>query len=115
MFGFLEKASDYAGYIDAMDLVLPFVSVTGIMPSYIRLPVLISGAMIPRVSRALAALSHIEKAAEECVVERQGLLDSHSSNHRKDMLQGFFDIMHKKGATKDFGLIEVRQETWGSL
>jgi hypothetical protein len=115
MFGFLENASDYAGYINAMDLIIPIASVIGIMPTYIRLPVLISGAMIPRVAKALGALSHIENAAQVRVIERKRILDRQIEYQRKDMLQGFFDIMHEKGAMKDFGLMEVRQETWGSL
>jgi hypothetical protein len=115
MFGFMKDAYDYGGYIRALDLLVPFIAVACESPTYLRTLVLISGAMIPRVFKALKALKHIEDASEACVIERQRLISSGKANDREDMLQSFFDIMREKGDRKDFGLTEVKMEAYGAL
>ncbi|RYO45162.1 hypothetical protein AA0116_g13383, partial [Alternaria tenuissima] len=54
MFGFLDGAYDYGGYIGALDLLTPFVAVACVTPVYLRPLFLLGGAVIPQVSRALA-------------------------------------------------------------
>jgi hypothetical protein len=115
MFGFMKNAHDHRGYIHALDLLLPFIAVTCVSPTYMRSLVLVSGAMIPRVFAALKALRHIETASEECVTQRQHLLAS-TPQKPLDMLQGFFEIMHKRNGKKgDFGLVEVKMKAYGAL
>jgi hypothetical protein len=115
MFGFMKGAHDYGGYIHALDLLIPFIAVACASPTYMRPWVLVSGAMIPRVFRALKALRHIENASEACVMERQHLISNGKVDEREDMLQSFFDIMRVKGDQKDFGLTEVKMEAYGAL
>jgi hypothetical protein len=115
MFGFMEHAHDHAGYINALDELIPIIAVACVMPSYLRLPVMICSAIIPRVFKALKALDHIGTAAGDSVHERQHELATNKFNDREDMLQSFFDIMHKKGSEKDFGLTEVKMEVYGGL
>jgi hypothetical protein len=111
----MKDAHDYGGYIHALDLLIPFIAVACASPTYLRPFVLISGAMVPRVFKALKALKHIEDVSEACVAERQRLISSGKADDRKDMLQSFFDIMREKGDQKDFGLTEVKMEVYGAL
>jgi hypothetical protein len=116
MFGFMKNAHDYGGYIHALDLLLPFIAVACVSSTYMRPFILLSGAMIPRVFNALKALKHIETASEECVAQRQRLLATNKSPKPQDMLQGFFEIMHKRSNIKaDFGLTEVKMKAYGAL
>jgi len=119
MFGFLDGAYDYGGYIGALDLLTPFVAVACVTPVYLRPLFLLGGAVIPQVSRALAVLKRFESAAELCVDQRRCLLPSCLGTCFTDMLQHFFDIVRdedtEEDMEKDFGLIEVRREIYGAL
>lgn len=115
MFGFMKGAHDYGGYIHALDLLIPFIAVACVMPTYMRTLFLVSGAMIPRVFKALKALKHIENASDACVTERRRLHDSDKAVERKDLLESFFDIVREKGDRKDFGATEVKMEVYGAL
>jgi hypothetical protein len=115
MFGFLQGAHDYGGYINALNLLIPFIAVACASPTYLRPLVLISGAAIPRVFKALKALKHIETASEACVVQRQNLINNGKAEDCEDMLQSFFNIMREKGQQKDFGITEVKMEAYGAL
>jgi hypothetical protein len=116
-FGFLEHAHDHAGYIRALDLVVPLIAVACVMPAYIRPVFLLVGILVPRISKAMRALKHIEHASEACVVERQQLhnnivADKHTPT---DMLESFFAIMRKREERADFGSTEVKMEVYGAL
>ncbi|EOA88692.1 uncharacterized protein SETTUDRAFT_106678 [Exserohilum turcica Et28A] len=115
MFGFLKGACDYRSYINALDLLIPFIAVACASPTYLRPLVLISGAAIPRVFKALKALKHIEDASEKCVMDRQHLINSGKAEECEDMLQSFFDVMEKRGQSNDFGITEVKMEAYGAF
>ncbi|KAG9188185.1 hypothetical protein G6011_02108 [Alternaria panax] len=114
-FGFIKNAHDCGGYIRALDLLIPFIAIACASSAYLRSVVLISGAMIPRVFRALKALKHIEDASAACVSERQRLINSGKADECEDMLQSFFNIMRQNGSQKDFGLTEVKMEAYGAF
>lgn len=114
-FGFLQNAHDHAGYIHALDLLIPLIAVACTAPTYVRPLVLVSGAAIPRVFKALKALKHIESASLACVVQREHVIAQGKAEECEDMLQSFFDIMREKGQEKDFGITEVKMEAYGAL
>lgn len=115
MFGFMEGAYDHGGYIHALELLLPIIAVACVMPTCMRLPLFIGGAMTPWIAKALKALKHIENASDACIAERQRYRSSNGANQRKDMLEKFFDIMREKGEQRDFGATEVKMEVYGAL
>ena len=115
MFGFIKNAYDYGGYIHSLDLLIPFIAVACALPAYLRPIVLISGAMVPRVFKALKALKHIEETSEACVTNRKSRIERGKVDDCEDMLQSFFNIMHQKGTEKDFGMVEVKAEVYGAL
>lgn len=115
MFGFMKYARDYKVYISALDSLIPSMAVALVMPSYLRPLFMLSGTLLPTVRKALRALKYIEKEAEACVAERRDLLASKPDIKREDMLQRYFDIMHVKGNEKDFGLTEIKVDSYGSL
>ncbi|KAI4688973.1 hypothetical protein J4E81_007690, partial [Alternaria sp. BMP 2799] len=115
MFGFMKNAHDYGGYIHTLDLLIPFIAVACASPAYLRPFVLISGALIPRVFKALKALKHIEETSEACITERNRRIQHGKTDNCEDMLQSFFNIMHQKGIEKDFGMVKVKAEVYGAL
>jgi hypothetical protein len=115
----MENAHDHQGYIHALDLLVPFIAVACAMPAYMRPLFLASGALVPRVFKALGALRHIETASDACVAQRRLRSTRNEAGRRgqgqKDMLDGFFDILRSKGEKKDFTLAEVKMEVYGAL
>lgn len=116
-FSFMEFVQDHKGYIQALDLLVPTIAIACTMPSYLRPFFLIGGALVPRVSKALKALKHIENASGACVAERRQLHSQLTSERAKpeDMLESFFSIMREKGDKVDFGLTEIKMEAYGAL
>lgn len=116
-FSFMEFAHDHAGYIRALDLLVPTIAIACTMPSYLRTFFFISEVLVPRFFKALKALRHIEDASGACVAERQQLHDQLPPAQAKpeDMLESFFSIMREKGDKVDFGLTEVKMEAYGAL
>jgi hypothetical protein len=119
MFGFLKNAHDHQDYIRALDLLVPITAVASVMPPYMRPFLFAGGAISSHVRRASTALRHIERASDACVAQRRRLRGSSDGrgveDGRKDMLDGFLDIMHEKGEQKDFGLTEVKMEVYVAL
>lgn len=115
MFGFLEAGHDHRGYIKAPDLLLPILCAASVMPTYLRTPLLMGGALVqPRVLKALTSLTDIDNAAAECITEREALLNK-SETEPTDILASLFATMRDKGEKVDFGLTEVKVEVYVAL
>ncbi|KAH7161064.1 cytochrome P450 [Dactylonectria macrodidyma] len=115
MFGFMKNKSDYRGYIRSLDLLLPILTTSCVLPSYIRPIFLLGVVMMPGVYKALGSLKDIEAAAESCVSERQRLVESSDASEKKDILSSLFDIVRDKGEKVDFGMTEVQVEVYVAL
>lgn len=115
MFGFLESEHDSRGYIRSLDLLLPILTVASVIPTYMRTFFLRSGTALPKVSKALKSLSDIENAADQCLAERQDLLQSGEALEKKDILAKLFEVMQDKGEKVDFHPTEVKLEVYVAL
>ncbi|KAF7557115.1 hypothetical protein G7Z17_g924 [Cylindrodendrum hubeiense] len=115
MFGFMKDKSDYRGYIRSLDLLVPILTTSCVLPTYIRPLFLGIVVLMPGVYKALGSLKDIEKAAESCVSERQRLVESGDVTENKDILSSLFDIVREKGEKLDFGMTEVQVEVFGAL
>lgn len=115
MFGFLQSSCDYRGYIEALDRLVPILTASAVMPTYLRSLFLTCGALVPQVFKALRSFRHIETAAEACVMERQRLLADGASAKKNDILGALFDIIREKGEKVDFGIEEVKVEIYTAL
>lgn len=115
MFGFLADEQDHGGYIKAVDSYMPFITISGVMPSYVRPLFILTAFLIPKFFRAIQALQHIGSAADACIEERKKVHANGGIGKRDDMLEGFFSIMREKGKAKDFGFQEVKAEVFTGL
>lgn len=69
-FGFMRDKVDYGGYIESLDILLPAVATSCVLPSYVR-PLKVFGHLLPPLRRALLCYDSIVVAAKKAVQERQ--------------------------------------------
>ena len=115
MFGFMRDRKDFGNYIQSLDLLLPIINAACVLPSYVRPVFLIMGAVIPRVFKALICLRNIEKAADQCIAEKEQMRPSGEKKECNDMLESFFTITQDKGEALDFEIVEIKTEVYGGL
>ncbi|KAJ9227002.1 hypothetical protein DTO271D3_8144 [Paecilomyces variotii] len=114
MFGFMEKSHDHEGWINALELLTPFLCVTGVGPTYLRPLILGSAIAVPGSLKALKAIDTVAHAARECVSKRFGE-GAVQTEKRTDLLQQLYDIYQEKGEKVDFKMGEITQEAWVGL
>ncbi|KAH9882373.1 hypothetical protein J1614_000609 [Plenodomus biglobosus] len=114
MFGFLEKSEDHGAFIASLDALMPVLCVAAIAPTYLRPLVMGSAIVIPTALKAVKAIDGIRKAAATSVVKRMKE-NANGIEHRNDMLQQLFDIVHEKGEKVDFSSDEVKQESYVAI
>ncbi|KIW89553.1 uncharacterized protein Z519_09709 [Cladophialophora bantiana CBS 173.52] len=116
MFGFMQEGHDHENFIASLDLLLPFLSITSVIPSYLRSFLAISAFMFRKVRRAFEAIGTLEVAAKNCVAERAELLqDPNKGPPRRDLLQQMFSIQQNKGADVDFYKKDMAKESYSVI
>lgn len=114
MFGFMENSHDHGSWIRSLDLLMPFVCMTAVAPSYFRPLILASAFVVPGSLSALKALDTIATASRSCVAKRFGD-GSKTSEHRTDILEQLYSIHRERGEKVEFGLGEIEQEAYVAL
>ncbi|KAH8801441.1 cytochrome P450 [Xylogone sp. PMI_703] len=112
-FGFMKDRHDYHDYIRSLDLLLPAVATTSVLPSYVR-GIRILGHLLPPVRRALVCYNNIVKAAKEAVHNRQILMQDNklTAKSSSDVLDKLFKISDEK---MDFTVVDITTEAWVAL
>lgn len=114
MFGFLEKGVDYNNWIQSLDLLMPFLCVTSVAPTYVRNLILTSALFLPGSLAALKAIDNIGTSARACVAKRFAA-ESASEYQRTDIIQQLYDIHKEKGEKVDFQMGDLEQEAYIAL
>lgn len=114
MFGFMENSHDHNGWVNSLELFLPFLCVTGVGPTYLRPLILGSAMVVPGALKALKAFETIAEAARTCVAKRFNEPPAEGEK-RTDILQQLYDIYQEKGDKVDFKMGEITQEAWVGL
>ncbi|KAJ4363553.1 hypothetical protein N0V83_009849 [Neocucurbitaria cava] len=113
-FGFLKDGVDYGGYIGAVHQAMPFLHVLASAPAYVR-PFLMGGAVvIPRLLKAVIAITDVTKTAERETYEAQARTESATAK-RVDMTSLMLGVMREKGEKDNFGLREIVSENWTAV
>ncbi len=116
MFGFLEKGEDHGNWIQSLDLLMPFLCLTAVAPSYIRGLILASAVVVPGSLAALKAIDNIATSAKACVAKRFGPNSVKSDGpQRTDIVQQLYEIHVEKGEKVDFQMGDIEQEAYVSL
>ncbi|KAF2970786.1 hypothetical protein GQX73_g2847 [Xylaria multiplex] len=115
MFGFMEKSHDHGNWIQSLDLLMPFLCMTSVAPSYMRPLILSSALVVPGSIKALKAVETIGTAAREVVSKRFNIGATPEHERRTDVLQQLYDIHEEKGAKVDFKMGDIEQEAYVAL
>lgn len=108
----MEKNHDHGNWIESLDLLMPFLCMTSVAPSYMRPLILSSALVVPGSIKALKAVDTIGAAAREVVSKR---LNIGEHEKRADVLQQLYDIHEEKGAKVDFKMGDIEQEAYVAL
>ncbi|KAF5008659.1 hypothetical protein FDECE_5071 [Fusarium decemcellulare] len=111
----MKDRHDYGNYIRSLDTLLPVLTAASVMPTYLRTPFFLGGAVVPGIFKALKSVKAIEIAAEQCVQQRQYLVSNGIAGEKNDILADLFDISTNKGEKVDFGLTEIKVEVYVAL
>ncbi|OAQ60423.1 cytochrome P450 oxidoreductase [Pochonia chlamydosporia 170] len=109
-FGFMETRSDYEGYIESLDTLMPAVAAASVLPSYVR-PFQVLGHLFPQVHKALVCYDNIVIAAKQTVNNRMQLMRE-GGVKRSDLLDKLFRIAAEK---EEFTTADVTTEAWVSM
>ena len=110
MFGFLETGADHGSWIESLDLLMPFLCMTAVAPTYVRPLILMSALVVPGSLKALKAIDNIGVAARKCVAERFDSASKDDGPHRTDMVEQLHEIHLEKGEKVDFQIGDIQQE-----
>ncbi|KAI1300897.1 cytochrome P450 oxidoreductase [Xylaria venustula] len=115
MFGFMEKSHDHGNWIESLDLLMPFLCMTAVAPSYMRPLILSSALAIPGSLKALKAVDTIGSASREVTAKRFDTSASPEQEQRTDVLQQLYNIHKEKGDKIDFQMGDIEQEAYIAL
>lgn len=114
MFGFMRERSDHQDYIKSLDVLLPTLCATSVMPSYIRSLFLYLGLFLSSARRSLAALQNIEEASANCVKKRL-CSEEEKPSAREDILGKLLSIHKNKGDVQCFNMTDIQTEVFVGL
>ncbi len=115
MFGFMETGGDHGSWIESLDLLMPFLCMTAVAPSYVRPLILASALVVPGSLKALKAIDNIGVAARGCVAKRFDENRKDEEQPRTDLLEQLYEIHREKGEKVDFQLGDIQQEAYVGL
>jgi hypothetical protein len=115
MFGFMESGGDHGSWIESLDLLMPFLCMTAVAPSYVRPLILASAVVVPGSLKALKAIDNIGVAARSCVAKRFDEAPKSEGQSRTDILEQLYRIHLEKGDKVDFQLGDIQQEAYVAL
>ncbi|KAK4164391.1 putative cytochrome P450 pisatin demethylase-like protein [Cladorrhinum sp. PSN259] len=115
-FGFLDKKEDYRGWIEAIDLLIPFLTISAVIEPWVRPLLMFVGILNPSILQGAKAIGMIEKVCEECVAGRQKEIDDDGGVLQKDdLLNMFFWVMENHGDEDYFGRLEIKGEIYAAI
>ncbi|KAI9039408.1 cytochrome P450 [Aspergillus affinis] len=116
MFGFLGARRDHLGYLSSTDALIPVMTLSAVMPTYVRPFFMLGGLLFSRMRASLVALKSLTKAADATVEDR--LAESKevgNVSQRPDVLNKVLKIYCQEGQRVDFDMDDVKMEVFGAF
>ncbi|KAK3996608.1 putative cytochrome P450 pisatin demethylase-like protein, partial [Cladorrhinum sp. PSN332] len=115
-FGFLEKEEDYKGWIEATDLLIPYLAMSAVIQPWLRPFLMLAGVARPSILKGAKMIGTLEQVCEECISGRQGEMDARGKGKGKDdLLDMFFGVMENTGDEDWFGRLEIKGEIYTAI
>lgn len=110
-FGFVRDSVDYNGYIHAVHLAMPFLTLLTVTPYYARPFLLLVAVCIPRLLRAVLAVEDIKKTAiKETKIATERSLEV--TGKRPDAVSQLLAIVQEKGEKVNYSHKEITSDMW---
>ncbi|ENI02074.1 hypothetical protein COCC4DRAFT_202931 [Bipolaris maydis ATCC 48331] len=110
-FGFVRDSVDYNGYIHAVHLAMPFLTLLTVTPYYARPFLLLIAVCIPKLLRAVLAVEDIKKTAiKETKVATERSLEA--TGKRPDAVSQLLAIVQEKGEKVNYSHKEITSDMW---
>ncbi|KAJ5921026.1 Cytochrome P450 E-class group I [Penicillium verhagenii] len=116
MFGLMEAQGDNLGVMKATDTLIPAMSLSGVMPTYVRSLFKLSGAFLAETRQAVGALDGLAKSADLAVNKHiQKSAEATSTlSPRTDFVSKLFKLHQEQGEKLDFQIEDVKLEAFGA-
>lgn len=110
-FGFVRDSVDYNGYIHAVHLAMPFLTLLTVTPYYVRPFLLLVAVCIPKLLRAVLAVEDIKKTAiKETKMATERSLEV--TGKRPDVVSQLLSIVQEKGSKVNYSHKEITSDMW---
>ncbi|KAJ5613814.1 Cytochrome P450 E-class group I [Penicillium herquei] len=116
MFGLMEAEGDNLGVMKATDTLIPAMSMSGVMATYVRSLFKLSGALLAETRQAIGALDGLAKSADVAVnAHIQNSASSISlSSSRTDFVSKLYKLHQEQGEKLDFQIEDIKLEAFGA-
>ncbi|PLB43463.1 cytochrome P450 monooxygenase [Aspergillus steynii IBT 23096] len=115
MFGFLESQRDHLGYLSSTDALIPVMTLSAVMPKYVRPLFMLCGLLSSRMRASLGAFRSLTTATDAAVEDRLESKEVDVVSQRPDVLTKVFTIYQKEGQRVDFDIDDVKLEAYGAF
>lgn len=117
MFGFMQGSYDHESLIEALDTLLPVLTMSCVAAPLYRPFITISAAFSSSKRKAIGVMTRINKTALRMVQRRRKIeaQEGASGLTRRDILKQLLDIVKDKGEKTDFGFGDVAYAAHGAL
>lgn len=115
MFGFLRSRHDHLGFMASADYLIPVMTLSALLPTYIRPVFMLTGMLFPSLRKAVAALGTLTDASNRVVAERVQPGHNEVKSERSDFITKVLQIYHEKGPKVDFDIDDVKTEAWSAF
>ena len=110
-FGFLRDSIDYNGYIRAVHLAMPFLTLLTVTPYYARPFLLLIAVCIPKLLKAVLAIEDIKKSAIK-ETKKATERSREVTWSRPDVLSQLLAIVQEKGEKVNYSHREITSDMW---
>lgn len=91
----MRDEHDYSQYIQSLDTLLPGLTISCILPSYVRIFHSVFGLLVPAVRKSIRGFDEIRKAGRHWTNVRKQQMETQRAG-RVDLLDKFFKIKNDK-------------------
>ncbi|KAJ5818475.1 Cytochrome P450 E-class group I [Penicillium riverlandense] len=116
MFGLMKAKRDHLGIMESTDTLIPAMTVSAVMPRYLRSLFMFLGILFPETRKALGALDGLAQAADTAVKEhvQESAQSGDTASRRSDVISKVFNIHQQQGEKVDFQIEDVKLEAFGA-
>lgn len=114
----MKAKRDHHGIMESTDTLMPAMTMSAVMPTYLRSLFMFLGVLFPETRKALVALDGLAHAADSAVKEhvQESTQSEDTASRRSDVISKVFNIYQQQGEKVDFQMADVKARGfWGTV